>query len=130
MPVRPRPLSPHLQIYRWQIVMALSILHRVTGIGLTLGLAALSVWLMAIAGGEASYATAMHLLASPLGLLFLLGWTFAFFYHLMNGVRHLCWDAGYGFERAQRVGSGWFVIVAAAVFTLCVGWVLLRGAHP
>jgi succinate dehydrogenase / fumarate reductase cytochrome b subunit len=130
MPARPRPLSPHLQVYRWQIGMTLSILHRFTGIGLALGLVALAYWLISIAGGEDSYEAAMRAFSSPLGLLFLLGWTFAFVYHLLNGVRHLFWDAGYGFERTQRSASGWFAVLGAAGLTLCVGWVLWHGAHP
>lgn len=130
MPARSRPLSPHLQVYRWQIGNTLSILHRLTGVGLALGLVALCYWLISIAGGEDSYDTAMQVFSSPLGLLFLLGWTFAFFYHLMNGVRHLFWDAGYGFERVQRAASGWFAVLGAGFLTLCMGWVLWHGAHP
>jgi len=109
--------------------MALSILHRITGVGLALGLLAFCTWLMAIAGGEQSYDMVMRVIASPPGLLVLLGWTFSFFYHLMSGVRHLFWDSGRGFERAQRVASGWFVVGGSMVLTLCVGWVLWRGAH-
>jgi succinate dehydrogenase / fumarate reductase, cytochrome b subunit len=130
MPARPRPLSPHLQVYRWQIGNTLSILHRLTGVALALGLVALGVWLMALAGGEESFGTAMRFFASPLGLLFMIGWTFAFFYHLASGVRHLFWDAGRGFERAQRVAGAWLVVVSACVLTLAVGWLMLRGARP
>ena len=123
---RPRPTSPHL-IYSWQIGNTLSILHRVTGAALALGLLALSYWLVSLAGGESSYAGAVRLLSSPLGLLALLGWTFAFMFHLLNGVRHLFWDAGRGFERAQRHASGWFAVVGAALLTLSVAaWVWYR----
>ena len=125
MPVRARPLSPHLGIYRWQIGNTLSILHRLTGIALALGLAALCYWLVALAGSERTYAEAVRLLASPLGLALLIGWTFAFFYHLLNGVRHLFWDMGYGFERTQRHASGWFAIVGAFGLTICI-WALIR----
>jgi len=124
MPVRARPLSPHLDIYRWQIGNTLSILHRLTGIALALGIVALSYWLISLAGGDAAYRSAIRVLWSPLGILFLVGWTFSFLYHLLNGVRHLFWDAGYGFERTQRHLSGWVAVVGALVLTLCV-WLLV-----
>lgn len=124
MPVRARPLSPHLLIYRWQIGNTLSILHRVTGVFLGLGFLALSFWFVALATDARSYRTATHLFASPLGWLALLGWTFAFFYHLLNGVRHLLWDVGRGFERVERSLSGWIAVIGAIVLTLCV-WALL-----
>jgi succinate dehydrogenase / fumarate reductase cytochrome b subunit len=123
-----RPTSPHLQIYRWQMGSTLSILHRFTGIGLALGLVALSYWLMAIAGGEESYEAARRLLASAVGQLFLLGWTFAFLYHFFNGMRHLLWDAGYGFEKTQRRASGWFVVLAALGLTIGIWLTIWRGA--
>ncbi len=129
MPMRVRPLSPHLQVYRWQIGNTLSILHRFTGLALALGSVALSYWLMSVAGGEASYGTAMQWFASPSGLLFVAGWTFSFFYHLLNGMRHLLWDAGYGFERAQRRASGWFAVLAALALTACVGLVIWHGMY-
>jgi succinate dehydrogenase / fumarate reductase cytochrome b subunit len=124
MPVRARPLSPHLLIYRWQIGNTLSILHRFTGVFLALGFVALSFWFVALATDDRSYRSATHLFASPLGWLALLGWTFAFFYHLLNGVRHLLWDVGRGFERVERRLSGWLAVIGAVVLTLCV-WVLL-----
>lgn len=124
MPVRPRPLSPHLQIYRWQIGNSLSILHRATGLALAFGLVALAFWLVALAGGEESYRTAYRAFASPIGLLFLAGWSFAFFYHLFNGIRHLFWDAGWGFERAQRHASGWFAVIGSTAATAIL-WALL-----
>jgi succinate dehydrogenase / fumarate reductase cytochrome b subunit len=120
MPVRARPLSPHVLIYRWQIGNSLSILHRVTGVALALGLVALSYWLISLAGGEDTYDAAMRVLSSPVGLVFLIGWTFSFLFHLLNGVRHLFWDAGYGFERTQRHASGWFAVLGALVLTACV----------
>jgi succinate dehydrogenase / fumarate reductase, cytochrome b subunit len=118
MPARARPTSPHWQVYRWQIGNTLSILHRVTGAALAVGLIALSYWLVSLAGGPASYATAAALFASPLGLFMLVGWTFAFFFHLLNGVRHLFWDTGRGFERAQRHASGWLAVAGSLVLTL------------
>ena len=124
MPPRVRPTSPHLQVYRWQIGNTLSILHRLTGLALALGLLALSYWLVCLAGGDESYGAAARVFASPIGILFLIGWTFAFLFHLLNGVRHLFWDAGLGFERAQRHASGWFAVLGALALTVCV-WALL-----
>jgi succinate dehydrogenase / fumarate reductase, cytochrome b subunit len=124
MPARDRPISPHWRIYRWQIGNSLSILHRLTGIALAFGLLALCLWLMSLAGGERPYAIAAKLLASPVGQLGLFGWTFAFLYHLLNGVRHLFWDAGFGFERTQRHASGWIAVLGALGMTLCV-WLLI-----
>ena len=129
MSVRDRPLSPHLQVYRWQIGNTLSIMHRLTGIALALGLAALAYWLVCLAAGEAAYVSAMRLLSSPLGMLCTVGWAFSFLYHLLNGVRHLCWDAGYGFERTQRLASGWFAVLGALGLTLCVCWAMWHGAR-
>jgi succinate dehydrogenase / fumarate reductase cytochrome b subunit len=111
--VRTRPLSPHLEIYRWQIGNSLSILHRVTGIVLALGLAGLSYWLIALAAGADSYRVALRIFGSALGIAALIGWTFAFLYHLLNGVRHLMWDVGLGFERSQRHGTGWIAVLGA-----------------
>ena len=127
MPARGRPTSPHVWLYRWQIGNTLSILHRFTGAALALGLVALSYWFVSLAGGPASYAAAARLLASPIGLAVLLGWTFSFLYHLLNGVRHLFWDAGRGFERTQRHLSGWLVVLGAIAVNLCVAaWVWSR----
>ncbi|MGB6309128.1 MAG: succinate dehydrogenase, cytochrome b556 subunit [Steroidobacteraceae bacterium] len=127
MPARARPTSPHVGIYRWQIGNSLSILHRATGIALALGLLGLCYWLMSLAGGPQSYAAAAKLMASPWGLLGLFGWTFAFFYHLLNGVRHLFWDVGRGFERTQRHASGWFVVFGSIALT--AGFWLLAWGH-
>jgi succinate dehydrogenase / fumarate reductase, cytochrome b subunit len=124
MPARARPTSPHVGIYRWQIGNSLSILHRATGVALALGLPALCYWLMSLAAGELSYAAATRAFASPVGILVLVGWTFAFLYHLLNGVRHLFWDVGRGFERTQRHLSGWLVVLGSIVLTAGV-WVLI-----
>ncbi len=129
MPVRDRPTSPHWQIYRWQVGNTLSILHRLTGIALAFGSFALCYWLMSMAGGIATYRIAMRLLASPVGLAALMGWIFAFLFHLLNGVRHLFWDFGAGFERRQRHASGWFAAFGALALTLCV-WLLIRHHAP
>lgn len=113
-----RPTSPHLQIYRWHIGSSVSILHRLTGIALAFGLIALCYWLVCLAGGESSYGRAARLFASPLGRIGLAGWSFAFLFHLLSGVRHLCCDVGLGFGRAQRHAGGWFALLGALVLTL------------
>ncbi|HLZ96942.1 MAG TPA: succinate dehydrogenase, cytochrome b556 subunit [Steroidobacteraceae bacterium] len=129
MPQPARPLSPHLLIYRWEIGMATSILHRLTGAALALGIVALCYWLISLAGGAAAYGSAVRVLWSPLGVLFLFVWTFCFFFHLLNGVRHLFWDAGVGFERAQRHMSGWIAVAGALALTLGVWLVIWHGAQ-
>jgi succinate dehydrogenase / fumarate reductase cytochrome b subunit len=127
MPERIRPTSPHALIYRWQIGNTLSILHRLTGAALAVGLIALSYWLVSLAGGPGSYAAAGRFFGGPIGLMVLLGWTFSFLFHLLNGVRHLFWDAGRGFERTERHLSGWIAVLGAVVLTLCVAaWVWPR----
>jgi len=118
-----------LQVYRWQIGNTLSILHRLTGIALAFGLIALCYWLVSLAGGENSYAGAAHWFTGPFGVLLLVGWTFAFFYHLLNGVRHLFWDAGYGFEKTSRHTSGWLAVGGAIVLSLGVWALVWRGVH-
>lgn len=129
MPVRERPLSPHLEIYQWQMGNTLSILHRLTGVFLGVGLLALVCWLIALAGSPAAYARVARWYGSPPGILVLVAWTFAFFYHLLNGVRHLFWDAGVGFERAQRRMTGWLAVGGAVVLTLFTWMLLWRSLH-
>jgi succinate dehydrogenase / fumarate reductase cytochrome b subunit len=107
----------------------LSILHRATGLALAFGLIALAFWLISLAGGEESYQTAYRLFASLLGMLFLAGWSFAFFYHLFNGVRHLFWDVGWGFERRQRIASGWFAVIGALASTAALWGLLWHGGR-
>ena len=112
-----RPLSPHLGIYRWQVSNTLSILHRMTGAGLAIGLFCLVAWLVALASGAEAHAGIASLLASPPGLLLLGAYSLAFFYHLCNGLRHLVWDAGYGFERGTARRSGQLTVVVALLLT-------------
>lgn len=112
-----RPLSPHLQIYRWHITMALSILHRATGVFLSFGAVALVWWLMSVDQGGDTFSRAQGLIQSLFGQLLLFAWTVALFIHLCNGIRHLFWDAGYGFEKSTATKSGWLVVLAALVFT-------------
>jgi succinate dehydrogenase cytochrome b subunit len=118
-----RPLSPHISVYRWQFTNTLSIVHRLTGVMLTLGAVILTVWLLAITGGPESYRRLVWLLGSPVGVIFLVACTFSFFYHLCNGIRHLAWDAGYGFEMRQARASGLAVVAVAVVLTL-VFWLV------
>ena len=119
----PRPLSPHLQIYRWQLTSVLSILHRFAGLALTLGAILLVWWLGAAADGPEAYAHVQGFLGSWLGRLLLFGWSLALFYHLCNGLRHLWWDTGHGFELKSAYASGWTVIGATIALTL-IAWIL------
>ena len=118
----PRPLSPHLQVYRWQLTSVMSILHRVSGVALTGGALLLVWWLVAAAAGPGAYAQVQWFLGSPLGLLLLFVWTAALFYHLCNGLRHLWWDAGHGFELPSVYASGWIVAAATGVLTV-ISWI-------
>ena len=115
-----RPVSPHW-IYRWEITMWLSSLHRITGLLLSLGAVVLAAWLMALASGPDAFATASAIVGAPWFKPLLVGWTFCFFFHLANGVRHLTWDLGYGFDPKRIRTSGRLVIVvtllATAAFT-------------
>jgi succinate dehydrogenase / fumarate reductase cytochrome b subunit len=114
----PRPLSPHLQVYRWQLTSVLSILHRATGVALSVGAILLVTWLGAASDGPGPYAAVQHFIGSWFGLLLLFGWSAALFYHLCNGIRHLCWDAGQGLELNAVYASGWAVVAATAVLTV------------
>jgi succinate dehydrogenase / fumarate reductase cytochrome b subunit len=112
-----RPTSPFL-IYRWQITNTLSILHRATGGMLSLGLLVLVCWLVAAASGSEAYANVQSFYASGWFKLPLAGWAFCFFYHLANGIRHLFWDAGFGFGKRQINLGGWAVVVFSMIATL------------
>lgn len=123
-----RPLSPHLDVYRWQWSNALSIVHRLTGVMLTVGALALTVWLVAMAAGPGAYDAFTSLMGSAPGLLALAGWTFCFFYHLCNGIRHLAWDAGYGFDIPRARASGRMVLAAALTLTVLAWAAVVAGA--
>lgn len=118
-----RPLSPHISIYRWPITMALSILHRITGVGLSVGFVVLVAWLFDAASGPDAYAVFMSVMDTVIGKLLLVAWSFAFFYHLSNGARHLLWDTGRGLEKSQANLSSWLVLVATVVLTAAFWWV-------
>lgn len=131
-PLSPRPLSPHLGVYKFMYTMSLSILHRITGVAATFGFLALAGWLMALASGPDAYARAMSLLSTPLAKLLLVGFAFSLVFHFCNGIRHLVWDTGRGLERAQARRSAAVVVVAALVLTALVVWFGCRamGATP
>ena len=116
-----RPLSPHLQVYRWQLTSVLSITHRATGVILSIGVPFLLYWIWSLTAGAADYAHAQWFFGSIIGRLLLLGFSFSLFYHLCNGVRHLFWDIGKGLELRDVYRSGWAVVIVAAVLTL-VAW--------
>jgi succinate dehydrogenase / fumarate reductase, cytochrome b subunit len=121
---RERPLSPHLQIYRWQYTMALSILHRATGVALSVGMLLLVYWLVALASGPEAYADARIVFAHPITRVLLVAFSFAFFFHLCNGVRHLMWDTGRGLERKAARTSGWIAFLVAVAVTVLF-WMLV-----
>lgn len=118
-----RPLSPHLQVYKWQLTSVLSILHRATGIALSVGALYLALWVICAAAGSGTYASFQWFNTSILGRIFLGGWLFCGFYHLCNGIRHLFWDAGYGFELKDAYRSGWIVVAVSLIATL-VSWIV------
>lgn len=121
-----RPLSPHLQVYRPQLTSVMSITHRATGIALAVGTALLVYWLVAAASGPEAYEHAQGVLGSKLGQLLLFLWTWALFYHLLSGIRHLAWDAGYGFDMEAVYKYGKLVVWASIVLTvLC--WLIVAG---
>ena len=124
-----RPLSPHLQIYKPQLTSVLSVTHRGTGLALAIGTLFLVWWLFAAAAGPDAYALAQGFWYSWLGRLMLFGWTFSLFYHLCNGIRHLCWDVGWGFEIKTTYLTGWIVVASSIALTL-IAWIaayLVRG---
>lgn len=126
--VRDRPLSPHLTIWRWGPHMVVSILHRITGDGLTIvGLAVLVWWLMAIAGGPDAYANFTNAASHWYGLVVLIGLTWAFFQHLFSGIRHLVMDSGMGFElRANRAGA--IATIVCSIVATAILWAYWLGA--
>ncbi len=113
-----RPLSPHIGIYRPQITSVLSILHRATGVFLCFGAVVFAWWAVALSLGPEPYAAVRSALGSWFGRLLLFAWTFSFFFHLCNGVRHLFWDAGIGFELRTVHASGMAVVAASIALTI------------
>ena len=118
-----RPLSPHLQVYRPQLTSMLSILHRATGIALSVGAIYLATWVIYVAASPKAYALFQSFNVSIVGRIVLGGWLFCAFYHLCNGIRHLFWDAGYGFELKDAYRSGW-IVVAVSLIATAVSWIV------
>ena len=117
MSIRPRPLSPHLQVYRWQMTSVLSILHRGTGLFLVLGTVMIAFWVIALALGQNIFDSYQAWLMSLLGKMLLVGWSFSLFYHWANGIRHLLWDAGWGYEIERVYMTGWIVVSISLILT-------------
>lgn len=112
-----RPLSPHLQIYKVQLSSTLSISHRLTGVALTAGIFALAAWVWGATQDLQTFHILQHHVRAWYGQFFLLGWSFSLFYHLLNGLRHLMWDMGYGLARQSAYRSGLFVIASTFIMT-------------
>ncbi|WP_199100467.1 succinate dehydrogenase, cytochrome b556 subunit [Dyella sp. ASV21] len=123
-----RPLSPHMGIYKWQVQMVTSIVHRATGIALSVGTLIVLWGVFSLAHGEDSYNQFKTCIGSPIGLILMFGWTWALFYHLCNGIRHLFQDGGMGYAIPQFVRSSWISIIGSVVLTLIVwAYVLTSG---
>ena len=120
---RPRPLSPHLQVYSWLITSTLSILHRLTGVALSVGLLLIAYWLSILAYYPKEFNEFSQFMRSPIGMIMLGGWSLALYYHLCNGIRHLFWDMGKGFELSNVTRSGYAVLILAIVLT-AITWSL------
>jgi succinate dehydrogenase / fumarate reductase cytochrome b subunit len=121
--LRERPMSPHLQVWRWHITMATSILHRATGIALYVGALIAAAWAISLGLGPDAYAGFKHLLGSPIGKIVMFGLSLSFFYHLGNGIRHLTWDAGHGLDVKSANFSAVLVFAFAAAATVAI-WII------
>jgi len=128
MATRERPLSPHLQVYSWQITMVMSILHRATGVALSVGAFGLAWWLVSMATGGETAARAMACVSSPIGMVLVFGFSLALVYHFLNGIRHLLWDAGRGYDIPSVYKTGYTVAVLTVVLTAAI-WFLALGGH-
>jgi succinate dehydrogenase / fumarate reductase, cytochrome b subunit len=123
-----RPVSPHLQIYKWQVQMMTSILHRATGIALAVGILMIVWGVLSLAAGEEAFNQFKICMGSPLGIILLIGWSWSLFYHLCNGIRHLIQDTGAGYAIPQFVRSSWMSVIGSFVLTLLVwAYVLTAG---
>lgn len=123
-PIAAHPLSPHLQIYRWTWTMLMSVLHRITGSALYGGVALVAIWLVALASGPRAYDAVSWLFGSWLGLIVLFAFSWILLHHMLGGLRHFVWDAGYGFETHERMRLARFTLIGSASLTLVV-WVLV-----
>ncbi|NNE38117.1 MAG: succinate dehydrogenase, cytochrome b556 subunit [Gammaproteobacteria bacterium] len=120
------PLSPHLTVYKWQITMVLSILHRATGVFLSVGLLLFSYWLLSVASGMETFQNVSTHLTPWYGKAILLAFTFSIYLHLCNGIRHLFWDGGIGFEINTSNFSGYIVALVSVLLTI-LSWALGGG---
>lgn len=120
--MRERPLSPHLQIFKWPVTMGTSILHRITGLGLGLGTLVMAIWLVTVALGPEAYEQFQVLAGHWFGRFVLFGFTLALVYHMLNGVRHLAWDFGMGFKVATATASGLWTYALTILVTGAI-WV-------
>ncbi len=121
----PRPLSPHLQIYRWSWTMAMSVAHRVTGSALYGGTVLLTVWLVALASGPEAYSWVGWFFGSPIGYLALFAYTWILMHHMLGGVRHLIWDFGHGMEPTERVWLARMTLIGSTLLTALIWAVVL-----
>ena len=124
---RPRPLSPHLDIYRFTLTMAMSIVHRITGVGLYVGVLLLAWFLLALSGDATTFATFSAFIRSPVGQLLLFGFTWALFHHFLGGIRHALWDAGVGLDHPmrERLAQGTLIGgLALAIVTWIIGYLV------
>jgi succinate dehydrogenase / fumarate reductase cytochrome b subunit len=115
-----RPLSPHLQVYRWSWTMVMSIFHRATGIALYLGTVLVAGWLLAMASGPAAYGRVSWFFGTPVGLLVLFGYTWVLLHHMLGGVRHLVWDFGHGMDPTTRINMARFTLVGSTLLTVLI----------
>ena len=118
-----RPLSPHLQTYKWTMTMAMSIVHRITGIALYIGTILLVWWLIAAATGPTAYATFQSFVSSFIGRLIVFGYTWALIHHLLSGVRYFVWDLGYGFGKKEREWLTWAALIGSISITVLL-WII------
>ena len=119
-PQKARPLSPHLGIYRWPVTMATSITHRITGVGLAGGTLLIAWWLTAVSSGPETYGFFSTTMATPLGQIVLYGFAWSLAYHFLNGIRHLCWDFGFGFALPTANATGITVLALSLLATAAI----------
>lgn len=127
---RPRPLSPHLTVYRPTVTMTMSIVHRITGVALYAGTLLVAVWLMAAATSQAAFDWVSWAFGTWLGRIVLLGYTWALMHHMLGGIRHLVWDTGAGLEKRIASRIAWLSLAGSLTLTLAI-WIagyMARGA--
>ena len=120
---KPRPLSPHLDVYRMTLTMAMSIVHRITGVGLYIGVLLLAWFLLALSGDATAFASFSSFIRSIIGQFLLLGFTWALFHHMLGGLRHALWDAGYGLDDPLREKLAQATLIGGVALTV-IAWVI------